>query len=224
MISIVIPVFNKSHFTESCLKDLVLLNDDNEIIVIDNNSTDDTENVVNKFEKVKYHKLDKNYGFGKACNIGYKFSKYNNVLFLNNDIRVESNFNNWTKELEESCDYGLVGPTMGLLNDRLEFVKEENANLHGNSYMSGWCLASSKENFEKLNLRDKENPEIFAEKYFCYFEDTDLSFRAREKQINFILKNVPVMHFKMQTTSQLNVSKLYHDSKKIFFNDWGNKL
>ena len=70
---------------------------------------------------------------------------------------------------------------MGQLDDRLNYVREANMYLDGNSYMSGWCIASSKENWNKLDISDGQ---IWNEKYPMYFNDTDLSFRARKLGIH----------------------------------------
>ena len=122
ILSIVIPVYNKFNFTKSCLKDLSALPSDHEIIVVDNGSTDETRASLEFSDTIKYIRNEKNFGFAKACNIGYSVSTSNNVLFLNNDIRVKSNFDNWTKSLIDRCDYGLVGPTMGQLDNNLNFI------------------------------------------------------------------------------------------------------
>jgi GT2 family glycosyltransferase len=241
VLSIVIPVWNKSHFTKACLQDLGKLPDDHEIVLIDNGSTDDTNEIVLKmaelpelYYKMAYKNTGVNLGFAKACNIGYGMSTAPNVLFLNNDIRVRSNHTDWTKSLLEHCATSLVGPTMGQLDNDLNFVQEDNKELPGKSYMSGWCLASSKENFDKLRVvRDpllihehgdytvRPPPQIFSEEFgLAYFEDTDLSFRARQLGIPFKVIEVPVVHFGKQTSVQLNVHKLYNAARQIFVKKW----
>ena len=219
-ISICVPVFNKWNFTKSCLNDLSKLPNDHEIIIIDNASSDETQSQLVNSTEIIYHRNDNNLGFGKACNIGYSLSTAENVLFLNNDIRVKSNYDNWTKILIDNCEDALVGPTMGLLDNKLNFVKEENKFLTGNSYMSGWCIAGSKKIWKLLDI---SNNEIFSEDFFCYFEDTDLSFRAREKNINFKVVDIPVIHFGKISSKQLNTFFLYKEAQKIFIKKW-NKL
>jgi len=170
-----------------------------------------------KFPEVKYIRNDKNYGFSKGCNVGYQNATCDNVMFLNNDIKVTSHFENWTDEIIQKCNQGLVGPTMGLLDKHFSFVKEENKLLFGNSYMSGWCLSSSKENWKKL----EEKPgQVFSEDFFAYFEDTDLSFRAREKNIPFVVVNIPVVHFGKVSSKQINTYELYKKGKDIFTKKW----
>jgi GT2 family glycosyltransferase len=230
VLSIVIPVWNKFNFTRACLGDLIKLTPDHEIIVVDNASTDETKQVLEGAKQVVYKRNEENLGFAKACNIGYSLATAPNVLFLNNDIRVQSNFTGWTEPLIKMCPYALVGPTMGQLDSKLNFVQEANKVLTGNSYMGGWCLASSKENWSKLEIARKSEdplqkvPQIFSEEFgIAYFEDTDLSFRARKLNIKMEVVDVPVVHFGKQTSKQLNVHKLYSQARQIFVKKWNNK-
>jgi GT2 family glycosyltransferase len=92
--------------------------------------------------------------------------------------------------------------------------------------MSGWCLASSKENWSKLIISRSETdivevPQVFSEEYGkAYFEDTDLSFRARKLNIPFQVVEIPVVHFGKQTSKQLNTHLLYQGARKIFVKKW----
>lgn len=232
ILSIVIPVFNKYNFTKSCLQDLDKLPEDHQIIVVDNGSTDETQRELEKNKKITYHRESVNLGFAKACNMGYSMAVASNVLFLNNDIRVKSNHDNWTQELIKWCHQGLVGPTMGQLDNDLNFVQEANRLLLGNSYMSGWCLASSKEIWDKLEIRRDTTilydrtppPQIFSEEFgLAYFEDTDLSFRARNLEIATHVVEIPVVHFGRQTSSQLNTRQLYQQARQIFVKKWSKE-
>lgn len=228
ILSVVIPVFNKSNFTRTCLKDLSQLPEDHEIIVVDNGSVDDTQDIIKSYPNIINVKFANNQGFAKACNEGYNHSQAPNVLFLNNDIKVRSNFTNWTAALIANCPSSIVGPTMGQLDIKLNFLQEANKELPGNSYMSGWCIASSKENWKKLEIARLPNliydhlpvPQIFSEDFFVYFEDTDLSFRARKLGIPFKVVDIPVVHFGKQSSSQLNVHNLYTTARQIFVKKW----
>lgn len=226
ILSIVIPVFNKFNFTKSCLNDLSKLPSDHQIIIVDNGSTDETQSSLQDSTEITYIRNDTNLGFAKACNIGYGRSLSNNVLFLNNDIRVRSQNDveySWTAPLVQKCPYGLVGPTMGQLDNNLNFVQEANKILSGNSYMSGWCLASSKEVWSKLAIPRNNNDiqQIFSEEFgLAYFEDTDLSFRARKLGIEFQVVDIPVVHFGRQSSKQINTALLYQNAREIFVKKW----
>jgi GT2 family glycosyltransferase len=229
VLSIVIPVWNKWNFTMSCLRDLSQLPDDHEIIIVDNASTDETQQEIIELDrslqmknKLIIHRNKENLGFAKACNIGYGLATAPNVLFLNNDIRVKSNYTDWTKELIKWCPTHIVGPTMGQLDSALNFVKEANELLPGKSYMSGWCIASSKDVWEKLIIKDYQGP--FSEEFgIAYFEDTDLGFRARQQGTLLQIVDIPVVHFGKQTSAQLNTYKLYTQAREIFVKKWLKK-
>lgn len=232
-LSIVIPVWNKWNFTKACLEDLARLPHDHEVVLVDNGSTDETQAEMEKNNRIPgliYQRNTENLGFAKACNIGYGLATSPNVLFLNNDIRVKSNYEDWTYDLISQCEAGLVGPTMGELNADFSFKQEADKFLSGKlSYMSGWCLASSKKNWQKLYVSRKEGdtltcPQVFSEEFgLAYFEDTDLSFRARKLGMDFTVVQVPVVHFGKQTSKQLNIHKLYSEAKQIFIEKWGKK-
>ena len=227
VLSIIIPVYNKYNFTKSCINDLLHLPADHEIIIVDNASTDETQKSLEDNKEILYYRNSENLGFAKACNIGYGLSSAPNVLFLNNDIRVKSEKDSWTQKLLKWCPHALVGPTMGQLDNSLNFVQEANRVLPGKSYLSGWCLASSKDNFKKLEITRKEEnefPQIFSEEFgLAYFEDTDMGFRARKLGIPFQVVEIPVVHFGKQTSKQLNTAQLYQNARKIFVQKWGGK-
>jgi O-antigen biosynthesis protein len=232
--SIVIPVFNKWNFTKSCLSDLSKLSDDHEIIIVNNASTDETADELIKLADewakdptrpyLHYFNNTANTFHSKACNQGYNQSIGKHILFLNNDIRIKSNHQNWTQTLVVACDDtgGLVGPTMGLLDKNLNFVKEANQQLEGNSYLGGWCIAGSREAWEKLRIG--KSHQIWNEDFPFYFNDTDLSFRARK--LGVPITHVPLpeaAHFGKISAAQINIPKLYQEGRNVFLRKWAGK-
>ena len=220
-LSIVIPVFNKWNFTKSCINDLSQLPENIEVIIIDNASSDETKAELTKFSKSNFVivRNEENVFHSKACNQGYALAKADNVLFMNNDIRVKSNHSTWAQNVIDSCkDNVIAGPTMGLLDKGLNFVKEANEVLVGNSYIGGWCLAGNKKTLSKLDLGTNQ---IWSERYPMYFNDTDLSFRARKLGIKLSVINLPdVIHFGKVSAVQLNIHNLYNEGRKVFLQDW----
>ncbi len=222
-LSIVIPVWNNWNFTRSCLADLIELpHDTHEIIVVDNGSTDETKKSVETVfgGNVMYLGLETNTGFAHACNYGFSQSSGDFVMFLNNDIRIKADKKTWTDKVLEKASDALVGPTGGLLDSFFNFIKETNRFVDSPYfYMSGWNLTSSREIWNKLVLPEYAGP--FSEEFgIAYFEDTDLSFRARELGIQFEIVDVPVVHFGKMTSKKLNTLSLYLPAKEKFIAKW----
>lgn len=229
MISIIIPTFNKKYFTINCLKDLSKLNNIyHQIILIDNGSTDGT---VDDIKKLNLYNLTiiqntSNDGFGKACNKAYQNSVGEIVLFLNNDIRVQNKFEDWTdillNHMEENI---LIGPTGGYVdpNNNFSFLYETTDSNKKINYMSGWCLAATRKTFDKLTLKTEIGP-FDSNNFFCFYEDTDLSFRATENGINFKLIDLPLVHFGHVTSNSIGTNKYYTESRNKFIEKWKSKI
>jgi GT2 family glycosyltransferase len=219
-LSICLLAYGKVNFTLSCLQDLCKLPEDHEILVLNNNSPDNTHEKLKDYPRIKYYNSDVNLGFAGGQNFLYSKSSSPNVMFLNNDIRVKSNFESWTQPIIDKCHEGLVGPTMGVLDSQFNFIKESNSYLDSfYSYMSGWCLSSSKEIWNKLIINNYLGP--FSEEFGkAYFEDADLSFRAKQIGISTNVVDVPVTHFGKISSRQINVSSLYNEARLVFINKW----
>lgn len=231
LLSIIIPVFNKWNFTKSCLKDLSQLSSDHEIIIIDNASSDETNREMIELERslqlkdtLVYIRNEENTFHSKACNQGYRLATGNNILFLNNDIRIKAGHTSWTIPFIDACKStnGIVGPTMGQLNSNLDFIREANQQLEGKSYLSGWCVAANKDTWNKLDVDG--TGQIWNEEFPFYFNDTDLSFRARKMKMPITWIDVPeITHFGKISASQINVRKLYTEGRAVFLKHWSKK-
>jgi GT2 family glycosyltransferase len=221
-LTIVIPVFNNWHLTKSCLEDLSYLPDDHEIVVVDNGSTDKTKELTTEGRIVVKH-LGTNTGFAHACNAGYAVATGEHVMFLNNDIRVLKERTTWTQPVIQAAKDALVSPTAGKLDRNLNFVCEANKMpTTGYGYLSGWNLTSSREVFNRLVLSDYVGP--FTEEFKTYFEDTDLSFRAKELNIPMRIVSVPVRHLGKMTSKKLDTLKLYLPAKAKFIAKWQMRI
>jgi GT2 family glycosyltransferase len=219
-LSIIIPVFNKFNFTLSCINGLFKSNIANqlEIIIVDNASSDNTQKELSQIKQDNfiYIRNEENLFHSKGCNVGYQKSSGDNILFLNNDIKIKSN--DWAEIILDHCNDAIVGPTMGQLDNNFNFIREANKQLEGNVYISGWCIASSRSNCNKLDIDGKG--QIWNEKFPFYWNDTDLSWRARKTGLKLMVMNIPLVHFGKISSSQLNVQKLYLEGRKTFLNKW----
>ncbi len=94
--SAVIPNWNGRDLLEKYLPPLIEAmsgHPDNEIIVVDNGSTDGSaEFVRQRFPQVRVLALPKNLGFGGGSNEGFRAAKNDIVVLLNSDMRVAPDF------------------------------------------------------------------------------------------------------------------------------------
>ena len=94
--TIVIPNWNGREFLEECLPTLVVAlagNPKHEIIVVDNNSSDGSAELVRQcFPQVRVLELKENQGFGGGSNAGIHAAKNDIVVLLNNDMQVDPGF------------------------------------------------------------------------------------------------------------------------------------
>jgi len=94
--SIVIPTWNGRDLLEKYLPSVVAAasrNSDNEIILVDNASSDGSAAFVREtFPGVKVLQMPRNLGFGGGSNAGVYAARHDIVVLLNNDMRVAPDF------------------------------------------------------------------------------------------------------------------------------------
>jgi GT2 family glycosyltransferase/glycosyltransferase involved in cell wall biosynthesis len=94
--SVVIPTWNGKDLLAKFLPSVVAAlaaNPANEIVVVDNGSTDGSaEFVRSAFPQVKLLALPANLGFGGGSNAGFRAASNDIVVLLNNDMRVDAGF------------------------------------------------------------------------------------------------------------------------------------
>lgn len=194
-ISIIIPNFNGVKFLKTCFDSLRHQTyKDFEIILVDNNSKDDSVKFTEKYyPDVKIIRLKNNTGFAKAVNIGIKASSSSLIALLNNDTEVDQD---WLMEIKNAAD---IYPDVGLFASKmLDFYdhkiidscgvnmswsgrsfnnglgKIDSDKFQKDSYVFGACGGAAlyrKSLFNKIGLFDED--------FFMYLEDVDLSFRAQ---------------------------------------------
>ena len=94
-VSIVIPVYNALDYLKKCIDSLVKFTQNYELIIIDNNSNEETKQYLNELKVTLGFKLQtnkENKGFSYACNQGIKLSGCNYICFLNSDTVLTPNW------------------------------------------------------------------------------------------------------------------------------------
>lgn len=195
MISIVIPSWNGRHLLEKSIPPLsAQLDGHGEIIVVDNGSTDGTEEwLCRQWPHVKTMHLPANLGFAGGVNAGITAAGSNDVILVNNDTEA---LDGWFDALRQAAadfpDYHLFASRVLLAEapDRIDTVGD-GFTIAGFGYKKGWLESDGvafdtpvevfgasgcavyirRDVFRKIGL--------FDERFFAFGEDLDFSFRAR---------------------------------------------
>lgn len=221
-ISIVILNYKSKGFALNCLKSIKEADFGSlrhEIIVVDNNSEDSIGEILNwQYPDVFFIQNHKNTGMGAGNNLGIKKASGKYVVIMNPDTLAEKNtFTDLFKYMEENPEVGLAGPKQ-LNPDRsiqnscyrwhslltpiyrrtplgdLRFARRDLDRFlmkdfdHESEREVDWLLGSF------LFCRSKALDEVglFDDRFFLYFEDTDLCRR-------FWIKGWKIMYYPQVT-------------------------
>ncbi|NNC51027.1 MAG: glycosyltransferase family 2 protein [Flaviramulus sp.] len=221
-LSIVILNYNVRYFLELCLKSVeaAISNIDAEIIVVDNNSEDDSCQMVKElFPQVILIENKENFGFSKGNNIGVVRAKGEYLCILNPDTVVaEDTFLKLLNFSETKDKLGIIG--CKLINGSGKFLPESKRNIPYIKAALKKLLGNSKDYYAN-HLNKNEVGEVnvlvgafmlmkrdvykkmggFDEDYFMYGEDIDLSYRVLKSGYNnYYFGDSTVIHFKGEST------------------------
>lgn len=133
--SVVICTYNRSHYLKRVLEKFPKVNfsiKSFELIIIDNNSTDDTKDVCNNFRnrysQINFHYcFEKKQGLSIARNIGINLSKGKFVVFLDDDALVDKDWLNALFGTFENHNADVVGGKVELLfeNEKPQWLEND---------------------------------------------------------------------------------------------------
>ncbi|NMH28385.1 glycosyltransferase family 2 protein [Flavobacterium silvaticum] len=222
-LSVIIVNYNGLPYLKDCLDSLIrkLYGIPNEIILIDNNSQDEScAFLKDNYPDVVLIESKVNLGFGKGNNEAVKQAKSDTILLINNDTIVLDDLKPVLDFLKNDASIGVVGinmlnaqrkylPVAGvfpnyrnmflmkkLLAVNTEFTKgifsEPSYEV---DWLSGSFLLLRKETYQKINGFDED--------YFLYVEDVDFCKRISNLGLKRIfLPNYNYIHFVGFNTSK----------------------
>lgn len=248
-LSVVIISYNVKYFLEQCLCSLeqAAAGIEHEVIVIDNASTDgSTEYITSRFADIRWVASSENYGFSRANNMAFTYARGEYVLMLNPDtIVTKEAIEGCVNFMDSNPDVGATGVKM--LNKDGNFALESRrgivtpwvgvckatglsrrfskSRLFGHYYMSylpedeanpiemvsGAFMFLRHEKLKKIGFLD--------DKFFMYWEDSDLSYRMLKSGAkNYYLPH-PILHYKGESSvkSRLKYRYWLYYSLQIFF-------
>jgi GT2 family glycosyltransferase len=121
-LSIIIVLYNKAELTLSCLYSILRSQVNSyEIVIVDNNSTDETSLLLSRIKGAKIIQNPENLHFLLACNQASRAASGSYLLFLNNDTQVlADSINSSLRTIKTSEDIGAVGGKIILPNGTLQ--------------------------------------------------------------------------------------------------------
>lgn len=209
--SIIFPCFNGEKFLKRNLDSVKNLSNLNEIelIVVDNNSTDSSLKIIKSYKNdidIKIYRLNKNYGFAKACNIGVSKSKGEFIFITNQDVIFPPSF--FQKLLKIYKKYKkneeiIISPALVFESDGIHYFGAKTHFL-GFSYTPEVSQKLPTKRIIKLTPRFS-GCTLFVKKklfldaggfdnhFFMYYEDTDLSLRFLRRNLKIYTTNDPFL-------------------------------
>ena len=212
---------------------------DAEIIVVDNNSPDDSCEMIKRlFPSVKLIENKENFGFSKGNNIGVAEAKGEYLCILNPDTVVaEDTFRKILEFADSKSQLGIAG--CQLIDGRGEFLPESKRHIPTPKVAFQKLFGNTK-NYYTNALKPNEVGETdilvgafmvlkrtiynevggFDEDYFMYGEDIDLSYKVlKSGYVNYYYGNTAIIHFKGESTLKDKVyAKRFYGAMGIFYN------
>ena len=185
-VSVILPNYNGAALLQKHLPNVMLAcAPDDEIIVVDDASTDESLKVLASFfPKVKVIKLKENQRFAGACNEGVKQASHEIVVLLNTDVspqkttfrNLEACFQNQAEVFAVGCSEKanhLISGRSCARFARGMFIHARHPNQESgfSAWASGGSMAVRRSYWNKLGGMDT----LFRP---AYYEDIDLSYRA----------------------------------------------
>ena len=227
-LSVIILNYNVRYFLEQCLISVqdAIQNLDAEIIVVDNNSTDDScDRVKRRFPNVILIENKENSGFPKGNNIGVAKAKGEYLCILNPDTVVaEDTFTKVLAFAEKQSNLGIIG--CKLIDGTGNFLPESKRGIPtpfvAFTKVTGlYKLSRSFNKYYAAHLTENQTGKVeilvgafmvmkketylevggFDENCFMYSDDIDLSYMVlKTGKANYYFHETSVIHYKGEST------------------------
>lgn len=236
LVSIIIPVYNQIEYTKQCLCSVLKYGHDvsYEIIIADDNSSDETRELASFAENITIVRNEKNLGYIKNCNNAAKYARGEYLYFLNNDTIVQEK---WLSELlrvfELREDAGVVGSKIIRSNGTLQECGvymytdlttaerqqdpslDKYAYLKKADYVSGCSLLTPTWMFNKIGGFD----EIFSP---AYCDDPDYCFAVNKLGYSVYVQPKSVLIHFGSVSYQKKSNDLQIRNNKILREKWAD--
>lgn len=225
-ISVVVISYNSEKFLGENLKFLLKQTVKfSRVIVVDNNSTDNSSKIIDDYPQVRKIALDYNSGYSRGANIGIKDTNSDLVLVANSDIIADEKLNEIIIEkfaadpdlailsplilrfdrktvdsAGQTCSRALYPVETGF-NKPLEKVPVEEGAVFS---VCGAATVFRREALEKLKIGE----EYYDEDFFIFWEDFDIGWRANLLGLKTVFcPEAVVYHYRSATLKKSFLSR-----------------
>ena len=225
-VSVIVLNWNGREYIKRCLDSLLKTEYPKhklEIIVVDNASTDGSQEIVaREYPDVILIRNERNLGFCEGNNVGIRKASGDLIILLNNDTYVSKDWIiNILKEAKDP-KVGIIGcrllypsgniiQSLGCKEKFLGYWEHVGAgcNIESQSYKSlrevdyvpGAALAIKREVIEKIGLLDP--------RFYAYVEEVDWCYRARKAGYKVVTSNAVVYHYGSVSWKSFPIKQFY---------------
>ncbi len=234
-VSIILPTYNRINTLKECVLSVQSQSYQNwELIIIDDSSTDDVEIFIQPFilddMRILYHKNKFKKGLPGSRNVGISISKYDLILFIEDDLILEPNMLelllNAYNTIESSGEpVGAIAPSRPWIYDKDLSTKE-----YIDNFLESPCKRSRYTGIISCNFVPKfqkvmEVPDVhscslypkkvitevggYDEKRYAgnyLYEETDLNFRIMKYKYKLYFEPKAVMYHRITTSGGCRVN------------------
>lgn len=231
-LSVVIVNWNSGQQIKACIESLT---PQYPVFLVDNASTDGSQEYVADMPAVVLIRAKKNLGFGMACNLGAQQAQSDYLLFLNPDAAV------YPETLEKTvafmqdqsnaeigiCGVQLVDETGHVPRSCARFPTPLGFLVHAfgldkllpsiGHFMAEWAHDSTRDVDQVIGAFFMVRRELFEslngfdERFFVYFEEVDFSYRARQAGWRSVyLADAQAFHAGGGTSNQVKARRLFY--------------
>ena len=197
-ISVIIPVYNTAKYLKKCLESIVNQEfKDLEIIIVNDGSTDNSEEIIKEFQKkyeVKYY-IKENTGVAETRNVGVKLAKGKYICFVDSDDYLELElFSNLEKYTDKDID--IIKYKMQTVNEKNKIIQK----LDGPIFTE----CTGEQAFSVLNTADQYIDVPCAYLFRTqYFKENEYTFKKDTEHEDFGL--IPLVLVNAKTVVSTNI-------------------
>ena len=232
---VVVVNYNGRQFLKECLNSLLAQTAGCKIVLVDNGSSDQSSDLIRAdYSQIDLIQLPKNTGFAGGVNVGLRHSLEagaDYIALFNNDARAEVD---WLEKLLSVMEQD---KKIGMVTGRLLHHDGKRFDSTGDFYTT-WGLPFPRGRDQLAEGKFLEEGEVFGasggaslyrsamfedvglfdERFFAYFEDVDISFRARLRDWEVYYQPEAVAYHRIgATSSRMGGFTTFHSIKNLFF-------